>query len=123
MFTYKISPKANVQQFKKVQRYLEDNLDVKAMKELVDVDGSRVKCYKFNGKDLFVVLDVDFDSIIVRSEINIRSFLRRPRSRRHVGINKPTSVRARKEDSSAMTKSRETWAKRTRFYQLKTVSD
>ena len=123
MFTYKYSPRANIQQFKKAQQYLEHTLNLKAIREVVDVDGSRVKCYKFNGKDLFVILDVDFDSIIVKSEINIPAFLRRPRIRKLVGSTKLTSVKARKEESSPMAKPHETWTKRPRLSQLRSVSD
>lgn len=123
MFTYKYSPKANVQQFKKAQQHLERILNLKAINEIVDVDGSRIKCYKFNGKDLFVILDVDFDSIIVKSEISIPAFLRRPRIRKPVGSNKSISLKARKEESSPMAKPHETWTKRPRLSQLRSVSD
>lgn len=71
MFTYKCFPKATVQLFKKAQEQLEEKLDIRASREVLDVDGSRILCYKFHGSDLFVVLDVDVDSIVIESELEI----------------------------------------------------
>ncbi len=123
MFTYKYSPKANIQQFKKAQQYLEHTLNLKSIREVVDVDGSRIQSYKFRGRDLFVILDVDFDSIIVKSEIDIPAFPRRRWNRKLVGSTKPTSGKTRKEKSLAMTKSHETRVKRSRLNQLRSASD
>ncbi len=74
MFTYKCFPKATVQLFKKAQAQVEKNLDIRATREVLDVDGSRILCYKFNGQDLFVILDVEVDSVVVKSELEIPNF-------------------------------------------------
>ena len=75
MNTYKIYPRAKVSLFKKTYQTLEKVLGLKNGKEFIDVDGSGVKSYQYHGKDLFVILDVDYDAIIIRTELDISSVI------------------------------------------------
>ncbi len=73
MFTYMIYPEAKVSLFKKTYKALEKILNLKTGKEIVDVDGSGIKAYKYYGKDLFVICDFELEEVIVKSDINISS--------------------------------------------------
>lgn len=73
MYTYKVYPRAKASLFKKTYQALEKALGLKNGKELLDVDGSGVKSYTYRGRDLFVIFDVDYDAIFVRSDLDISS--------------------------------------------------
>lgn len=124
MFTYQCFPKANVQQFKKAQEQLEKELDIKATREVVDVDGSRIQCYKFRGRDLFVVLDVDFDSIIVKSELEIPNIFCKGSANKKAGDSTESPcIKPKRVASPHMAKSRKTPDKRVSVNQLSSVLD
>ncbi|NMA11633.1 MAG: hypothetical protein GX933_00400 [Chloroflexi bacterium] len=73
MNTYKIHPKAEKNVFRKVCSTLEQVLSLKGGKEIIDVDGSGIKCYKYRGRDVCVILDIDYDAVVVKSELDIKN--------------------------------------------------
>lgn len=75
MFTYTIYPEANASLFRKTYKALEKILNLKTGKEIVDVDGSGIKAYKYFGNDLFVICDFELEEVIVKSDISISSII------------------------------------------------
>lgn len=75
MFTYTIYPEAKVSLFQKTYRALEKILNLKAGKEIVDVDGSGIMAYKYLNNDLFVICDFELEEVIVKSDLDISSII------------------------------------------------
>jgi len=71
MFNYLIVNTADSHLFKQIQRYINNQDNVKIAKKIIDVDGSGLVCYKYNNKDLYLIQDLFADYIIIRSEEDI----------------------------------------------------
>ena len=74
MFDYNIFPNNSSAEFKKACAVIERAYpDAIKKKLLVDVDGTTIQTYSFNGKDIDVYDDYDIGAVFVKSEINLNT--------------------------------------------------
>ncbi len=80
MFDYNIFPDNSSSEFEKACQKIEHEFPKADKKKiLVDVDGTTIQTYSYNGNDIDVYNDYDIGAVFVKSEIALNSiFLNRP---------------------------------------------
>lgn len=72
IYDYTIFPNNSPQKFDECCKKIEKEFsDLYKNKLLIDVDGSLIQTYKYNGKDIDVYDDYDVGAVYVKSEIDL----------------------------------------------------
>ena len=79
MFDYNIFPDNNSSEFKKACEKIEQAFPEAKKRLLIDVDGTTIRTYTYNGKDIDVYDDYDVGAVYITSEISLNEiFFDRP---------------------------------------------
>lgn len=74
MFDYNVFSENSSSEFKKACAIIERTYpDAIKKRLLVDVDGTTIQTYSYNGKNIDVYDDYDIGAVFVKSEINLNS--------------------------------------------------
>lgn len=80
MFEYNVFPENSPYEFKKACQKIEHEFPKADKKKiLIDVDGTTIQTYTYNGKDIDVYDDYNVGAVFIKSEMELNSFfLNRP---------------------------------------------
>jgi len=72
IYDYTICPDNSPQEFNEFCKKIEKEFPhLHKNRLLIDVDGSTIQTYKYNGKDIDIYDDYDIGAVYVKSEINL----------------------------------------------------